>query len=135
LGGKVQIDNERDCAARAFYLRRADSYHSALFVIGILLVVQVTAFANLVGGGGLVCQTQTLPARLAVFASLFLFLAVYHLAIVWTARMEAHWRALARVDDGGLTRRLAIAVKAINLVTTAMVASLFAAGVVFQQCG
>ncbi|MEO1150587.1 MAG: hypothetical protein AAFW83_06295 [Pseudomonadota bacterium] len=130
----MQIDNERESAARAFYLRRADSYHSALFVIGILLVVQVTAFANLVGGGGLVCQTQTLPARLAVFASLFLFLAVYHLAIVWTARMEAHWRALARVDDGALTKRLAFAIMAINGGTAAMAMGLFGAGIGLQVC-
>ena len=125
--------------ASTFYLRRADAYHTALFVIGILLVAQVTAFANLVGGGsgdggGFICQTQTHAARIAVFVILIIFLIAYHVAIIWTGRMEARWRTLAGVDDGGLTRRLTSAVIAINVVTTLIAAGLFGVGTVLRVC-
>ncbi|MEO0614225.1 MAG: hypothetical protein AAFY83_13025 [Pseudomonadota bacterium] len=125
--------------SQALYLRRADAYHTALFVIGVLLVVQVTAFANLVGAssgdtGGLVCATQTTAARVAVFISLMIFLAAYHVAIVWTARMEGRWRDLAGASDAGLTARLARAVMAVNLVTTAIAAALYGAGLAVRAC-
>ena len=88
----------QDPVEREFYLRRADAWHTMLFVIGVLLVLQVTAFANLVGNGQLVCALPSQGARVAVFGCWLLFLGAYHFAIAWCARMERAWRA--RVDVG-----------------------------------
>jgi len=109
-----------------FYIGRANAFHTAALGIAAFNVLQTIAFANVVAGPPpIYCRVDSPTGIIAVYAVLLLLMALYMAAIFMCDAFQGAYLDRAKLDIGGLRRRMRRYLLALMATTTVLSAGIF----------